>query len=105
MCGEYGVVSTSTGDTEGNQSRGGMGASSSSGRSKSQSEVKRALLRPEEVMQDARADEAFVIMRGSPPLRCGGAIYFRRKEWESLVGENRFHRGKEATSQTAKKKP
>ena len=104
MCGEYGVVSTSTGDTEGSQSRGGMGASSSSGRSKTQSEVKRALLRPEEVMQDARADEAFVIMRGSSPLRCGRAIYFRRKEWESQVDENRFHRGREVTNQTAKKK-
>ena len=41
----------------------------------------------------SRADEAFVIMRGSPPLRCGHAIYFRRPEWDGLVGDNRFHRG------------
>ena len=93
MCGEYGVVSTSMGDTEGSQSRGAMGASSSSGRSENRSEVKRALIKPEELMQDTRADEAFVVMRGSPPLRCGRAIYFRRPEWDGLVGDNRFHRG------------
>ncbi len=93
MCGEYGVVSTSLGDTEGSQSRGSMGTSSSSGRSENRSEMKRALIRPEELMQDTRADEAFVIMRGSSPLRCGRAIYFRRPEWDGLVGANRFHRG------------
>ncbi len=91
ICGEYAVVSTSTGDTEGSQSRGAMGASSSSGRSENRSEMKRALIKPEELMQDTRADEAFVVMRGSPPLRCGRAIYFRRPEWANLVGKNRFH--------------
>ena len=92
ICGEYAVVSTSTGDTEGSQSRGAMGASSSSGRSENRSEMKRALIKPEELMQDTRADEAFVVMRGSPPLRCGRAIYFRRPEWAGLVGKNRFHK-------------
>jgi type IV secretion system protein VirD4 len=92
ICGEYAVVSTSSGDTEGSQSRGAMGGSSSSGRSENRSEMKRALIKPEELMQDARADEAFVVMRGSPPLRCGRAIYFRRPEWASLVGKNRFHK-------------
>ena len=99
MCGEYGVVSTSMGDTEGSQSRGATGASnSSSGRSENRSEVKRALIKPEELMQDARADEAFVVMRGSPPLRCGRAIYFRRPEWDGLVGDNRFHRGDDSSN-------
>jgi type IV secretion system protein VirD4 len=42
LCGEYTVVSTSTGDTEGSQSRGGMGASSSSGRSENRSEIRRS---------------------------------------------------------------
>ena len=53
MCGEYAVISTSTGDTEGSQSRGGMGASSSSGRSENRSEIKRALIKPEEIIQDS----------------------------------------------------
>ena len=96
LCGEYAVVSTSTGDTEGSQSRGSMGASSSSGRSENRSEIKRALIKPEEIIQDSRVDEAFVMVRGSPPLRCGRAIYFRRREWDGLVGKNRFHRDADA---------
>jgi len=92
MCGEYGVVSTSTGDTEGNQSRGAMGGSSSSGRSENRSEVKRALIKPDELRNDTRSDEAFVLVGGSKPLRCGRAIWFRRPEWAGLVQANRFHR-------------
>ena len=91
MCGEYGVVSTNSGDTEGNQSRGAIGASTSTGRSQNRSETKRALIKPEEILQDARRDEAFVLVGGSLPLRCGRAIFFRRPEWKGKVGSNRFH--------------
>ena len=91
MCGEYGVVATSQGDTEGSQARSGI-ASSSSGRSENRSEVKRALIKPDELTHDTRTDEAFVLMRGSKPLRCGRAVWFRRPEWAGLVGANRFHR-------------
>jgi type IV secretion system protein VirD4 len=93
ICGEYGVVSTSTGDTEGNQSRGAAGMSSSSGRSENRSEVKRALIKPDELRNDTRADEAFVLVGGSRPLRCGRAIWFRRPEWADLIEANRFHHG------------
>ncbi len=92
MCGEYGVVTTSSGDTEGNQSRGGTGNSSSRGRSENRSETKRALIKPEELIQDTRSDEAIVIMGRSKPLRCGRAIFFRRREWEGNVDDNRFHK-------------
>ncbi len=92
MCGEYGVVSTSTGDSAGNQSRGAMSGSSSSGRSENRSEVKRALIKPDELRSDTRSDEAFVLVRGAKPLRCGRALWFRRPEWAGLVQANRFHR-------------
>ena len=91
MCGEYGVVATSQGDTEGSQARSGI-ASSSSGRSENRSEIKRALIKPDELTHDTRTDEAFVLVRGSKPLRCGRAVWFRRSEWLGLVGANRFHR-------------
>jgi type IV secretion system protein VirD4 len=91
MCGEYGVVATSQGDTEGSQARSGI-ASSSSGRSENRSEVKRALIKPDELTHDTRTDEAFVLVRGSKPLRCGRAVWFRRPEWTGLVQANRFHR-------------
>jgi type IV secretion system protein VirD4 len=91
MCGEYGVVATSQGDTEGSQARSGI-ASSSSGRSENRSEVRRALIKPDELTQDTRTDEAFVLVRGSKPLRCGRAIWFRRPEWLHMVSGSRFHR-------------
>jgi len=101
MCGEYGVVSTSTGDTEGSQSRGAVGGSSSSGRSESRSEVKRALIKPDELRSDTRSDEAFVLVRGARPLRCGRALWFRRPEWAGLVEANRFHRDDGAGGEAA----
>ena len=90
MCGEHGVVATALGENAGTQGRM-TGTSISSGRSENRSEIKRALIKPDELLQDTRADEAFVLTRGSKPLRCGRAIWFRRPEWQGLVGENRFY--------------
>jgi type IV secretion system protein VirD4 len=43
-------------------------------------------------MNDCRTDEAFVIIRGARPLRCGRAIYFRRPELEARIAVNRFNK-------------
>ena len=43
-----------------------------------------------------RSDEAFVLVRGARPLRCGRALWFRRPEWAGLVQANRFHRDNQA---------
>jgi type IV secretion system protein VirD4 len=90
MCGEHAVVATAQGRSRGSHGSG-SGTNSSSGRSENRSEIRRALIKPEEITQDTRADEAFVLVRGSRPLRCGRAIYFRRSEMNSLVAANRFH--------------
>ena len=49
------------------------------------------MIKPDELIQDTRSDEAFVLVRGNKPLRCGRAIWFRRPEWLPLVEKNRFH--------------
>lgn len=90
MCGEHAVVATARGNSTGSHGSSGM-ASSSSGRSENRSEIRRALIKPEEIIQDARADEAFILVRGTKPLRCGRAIYFRRSDMMPLVGTNRFY--------------
>lgn len=91
VCGEHGVLATSHGDTAGTSAKG-MGAShSNSGRSENRSEIRRALIKPDELLQDTRADEAFVIVRGARPLRCGRAIYFRRPQMVARVTPSRFH--------------
>jgi type IV secretion system protein VirD4 len=96
MCGEHGVVAIAEGNSAGSQGRGSAFATSSSGRSANRSEIRRALIKPEEILQDTRADEAFVMVRGAKPLRCGRAIYFRRQDMAPLVAANRFHPQRDA---------
>jgi hypothetical protein len=86
LCGEHGVLATSEGDTRGTSRRWGDAASSSTNRS----EIRRPLIKLDKLLQDARADEAFVIARGHKPLRCGRAIYFRRPEMVAQVVPSRF---------------
>lgn len=95
MCGEHAVVATAQGRSRGSHGSG-SGTNSSSGRSENRSEIRRALIKPEEIIQDTRADEAFVLARGARPIRCGRAIYFRRTDMTSLVGANRFHPQRQA---------
>ena len=90
VCGEHGVLATARGDTAGTHGRAGGFGSSSSGRSENRSEIKRSLIKPDELLQDTRSDEAFVIVRGARPLRCGRAIFFRRPEMVQAVDPSRF---------------
>ncbi|PZX14314.1 type IV secretion system protein VirD4 [Palleronia aestuarii] len=90
VCGEHGVVAASEGDTRGTSGRWGGATSASAGRSANRSEMRRSLVKPDELLQDTRADEAFVITRGAKPLRCGRAIYFRRPDMVVEVAPSRF---------------
>lgn len=97
VCGEYGVVATSEGDTRGTSGRWGGSTSSSSGHSANRSEMARRLIKPDELLQDTRTDEAFVVLRGAKPLRCGRAIYFRRPGMTAEVAPSRFRPGRKAS--------
>jgi type IV secretion system protein VirD4 len=91
ICGNRGVLAYSEGQNSGTQNRTGFAqASRSRGRNTNVHEISRPLIRPEEILQDMRADEAIVVPRGSRPIRCGRAIYFRRPELSSLVTASRF---------------
>ncbi|MBA1344925.1 Ti-type conjugative transfer system protein TraG [Rhizobium sp. WYCCWR 11146] len=70
-----------------NRSSGMKGSS----RSRSRQLTRRPLILPHEVLR-MRADEQIVFTSGNPPLRCGRAIWFRRKDMSASVGENRFHK-------------
>lgn len=90
-CGNRAVLAYSEGDNRGRQTNFGFGSGSRSrGSNTNVHEIRRALITPDELIQDARTDEMFVLARGSPPIRCGRAIYFRRKELTDLVSRNRF---------------
>jgi len=70
-----------------NRSSGMKGSS----RSRSKQLTRRPLILPHEVLR-MRGDEQIVFTAGNAPLRCGRAIWFRRKDMSACVGENRFHR-------------
>ena len=55
----------------------------------SEHEIKRALILPEELLQDTRSDEQF-IFAGGKPIRCGRAIYFRRDDAKDRVRASHF---------------
>ncbi|WGR90720.1 Ti-type conjugative transfer system protein TraG (plasmid) [Bradyrhizobium sp. ISRA443] len=64
---------------------------SGSSRTRSKQLARRPLMLPHEVLR-MRTDEQIIFTAGNPPLRCGRAIWFRRADMRTCVGENRFHR-------------
>ncbi|WP_408914407.1 Ti-type conjugative transfer system protein TraG [Brucella pseudogrignonensis] len=67
-----------------------FGTSAKDRSTESVSYQRRPLIMPHEVTQSMRKDEQIVIMQGQLPLRCGRAIYFRRKDMISQTQQNRF---------------
>lgn len=62
-----------------------------SSRTRSKQLAARPLIQPHEVLR-MRADEQIVFTAGNPPLRCGRAIWFRRKDMTACVERGRFGR-------------
>jgi type IV secretion system protein VirD4 len=90
--GTFGVMASSEGTNTGSSGKALEAGSRSRGSNISYHEIGRPLIRKSEIMQDVRDDELFVVSRSSPPLRCGRAIYFRRKEMLEQVDSNRFYK-------------
>ncbi len=53
---------------------------------------RRPLIMPHEITQSMRKDEQIIIVQGHNPIRCGRAIYFRRKDMDEAAKANRFVR-------------
>jgi type IV secretion system protein VirD4 len=51
---------------------------------------RRPLIMPHEITQAMRKDEQIIIVQGHNPIRCGRAIYFRRKDMNEAAKANRF---------------
>ncbi len=89
--GRFGVMAASEGVNNGRTGKAFELSSLSRGTHISVHEIGRPLIRKAELMSDVRSDEAFIVVRGQPPLRCGRAIYFRRPEMVAQVAANRFY--------------
>lgn len=88
--GNYAVMATSEGSNTGTSGKSFETGQRSRGANTSYHEISRPLIRREELMNDCRTDEAFVVIRGARPLRCGRAISFRRPELEARIVASRF---------------
>lgn len=85
QCGEMTV------EVQGRSRNVGWSNSNSGGRkSESISFQRRPLIMPHEITQSMRKDEQIIIVQGHSPIRCGRAIYFRRKEMDKAAKVNRF---------------
>ncbi|WP_085033137.1 Ti-type conjugative transfer system protein TraG [Ensifer aridi] len=51
---------------------------------------RRPLIMPHEITQSMRKDEQIIIVQGHSPIRCGRAIYFRRRDMDRDAKPNRF---------------
>lgn len=69
-----------------------IGDNKSGGNRKSESInfQRRPLIMPHEITQTMRKDEQIIIVQGQSPIRCGRAIYFRRKDMNAGAKSNRF---------------
>ncbi len=50
----------------------------------------RPLIYPHEITREMRKDEQIILVQGQPPIRCGRAIYFRRKDLTALANKTSF---------------
>ncbi|MGO4441000.1 Ti-type conjugative transfer system protein TraG [Rhizobium sp. RAF56] len=75
-----------------------------SSRTRSKQLASRQLIQPHEVLR-MRADEQIVFTAGNAPLRCGRAIWFRRSDMKSCVGENRFQQRADRAEVPASSEP
>ncbi len=85
QCGEMTV------EVKGSSRNLGWGTKNSASRkSESITFQRRPLIMPHEITQSMRKDEQIIIVQGHSPIRCGRAIYFRRKDMHMHARPNRF---------------
>ncbi|TWC78233.1 type IV secretion system protein VirD4 [Rhizobium sp. SJZ105] len=85
QCGEMTV------EVKGSSRNLGRGMKNSASRkSESITFQRRPLIMPHEITQSMRKDEQIIIVQGHSPIRCGRAIYFRRKDMDMHARPNRF---------------
>lgn len=85
QCGEMTV------EVKGSSRNLGWGTKNSvSRKSESINFQRRPLIMPHEITQSMRKDEQIIIVQGHSPIRCGRAIYFRRKDMDMQARPNRF---------------
>ena len=91
--GEYAVLAYAEGDNRGTSKSSGPGAGSSSrGSTQNKHEIKRALVKADEIMRSP-SDRMWVLLRNFPrPIECVTAPYYRYPEIAGQMAANPFAR-------------
>ncbi|OAE49169.1 Ti-type conjugative transfer system protein TraG [Agrobacterium tumefaciens] len=84
QCGEMTV------EVKGSSRNMGWNTKNRASRSENITFQRRPLIMPHEITQSMRKDEQIIIVPGHSPIRCGRAIYFRRKDMDMQARPNRF---------------
>lgn len=88
--GEYSVMAVSEGSNKGRQFGGAAWGSSSRGDNISMHEIKRRLIKADEITR-SHPEQLFVLFHGFPyPIRCYAAPYFRYPDIAAQMSENRL---------------
>ncbi|MEO3389052.1 Ti-type conjugative transfer system protein TraG [Mesorhizobium sp. CAU 1741] len=74
---------------------------SGSSRTRSKQLAARALILSQDVLR-MRADEQIIFTAGNAPLRCGRAIWFRRRDMSAVVGKDRMVKLEDSAGQEEK---
>jgi len=88
-CGTYTAL-TRTQSTSSSSQGGASSGSRTQGRSDNLVEQRRDLLSSYEVQTAVRPDEAIIIPRGRPALRCGRPLWWRRPDMKALIETDRY---------------
>jgi type IV secretion system protein VirD4 len=89
--GAHGVLAWSEGDNQGRQKPFGLNfGSTSRGVNVNVHEIRRSLIAASEMQQDLRDDEIIIVPANGLPIRCGRAIFFRRRDMVAQIANNRF---------------
>lgn len=88
-CGTYTVLARSEGNST-NRPGGPAASFGTRGQNDNVSEQPRQLLSEYEAQTALRPDEAIVIVRGQPVLRCGRPLYWRRPEMAAVIAPDTY---------------
>jgi type IV secretion system protein VirD4 len=90
--GTYAVITTSKGSSTGSSEKSLEVYTKSRQVNTTYTEISRPLGHRDELINDCRAVEAFIVVRGAKPLSCNRATYFHPPELAAKVQENRFNK-------------
>jgi type IV secretion system protein VirD4 len=91
-CGTYTALARTEGNSTSSQSPWMKFGQRGRGENSGLSEQPHALITPAELRTKMRGDEAIILRRNTPPIRCGRAFYFRRPEMTGRLSPDPYRK-------------